>query len=173
MSMPVVPGNPAEYQQPYGADSAGHQPQFAGPPPASYLPPGSQPPQQFPAPQQPPYGQPGHPAPQHAEPPYVEPPRRAAFRAELVVDGTGQRVSLTPGPNIVGRGVDCDLQLMDQGVSRRHVDVHIADGHAVVYDLGSTNGTSVNGHTVQSQQLQHGDVIRVGHSRLVYHQDGQ
>ena len=60
---------------------------------------------------------------------------------------------------------------MDQGVSRRHADVHVADGQATVYDLGSTNGTSVNGHGVQSQQLQHGDVIRVGHTRLVFHED--
>jgi pSer/pThr/pTyr-binding forkhead associated (FHA) protein len=48
--------------------------------------------------------------------------------------------------------------------------VHVTDGRAVAYDLGSTNGTSINGHGVQSQQLQHGDVIRVGHTRLVYQQ---
>jgi len=60
---------------------------------------------------------------------------------------------------------------MDQGVSRRHCDVHLADNRCTVYDLGSTNGTSVNGHPVQSQQLQHGDVIRVGHTRLVFHED--
>jgi pSer/pThr/pTyr-binding forkhead associated (FHA) protein len=60
---------------------------------------------------------------------------------------------------------------MDQGVSRRHADVHLSDGQATVYDLGSTNGTSVNGHSVQSQQLQHGDVLRVGHTRLVFHED--
>jgi pSer/pThr/pTyr-binding forkhead associated (FHA) protein len=63
------------------------------------------------------------------------------------------------------------LQLLDQGVSRRHLDVHLADGVATAYDLQSTNGTTVNGHPVQSQPLQHGDVIRVGHTRLVYQQD--
>jgi pSer/pThr/pTyr-binding forkhead associated (FHA) protein len=78
---------------------------------------------------------------------------------------------LKQGSNIVGRGTGSDLQLMDQGVSRRHADVHVADGHATVYDLGSTNGTSVNGHTVSTQPLQHGDVIRVGHTRLVFHED--
>lgn len=175
MSMPVVPGKPGEYEQPFGAEAqSGQESRW-------------QPPQQFPAPAAPPgppapsYQPPSYQPPTHSSrgerndeaPPYIEPPRRAQFRAELVVDGTGQRVALTPGANIIGRGVDCDLQLLDQGVSRRHIDVHVADGHAVMYDLGSTNGTSVNGHTVQSQQLQHGDVIRVGHSRLVYHQDGQ
>jgi pSer/pThr/pTyr-binding forkhead associated (FHA) protein len=88
-----------------------------------------------------------------------------------MVDGTPRTLDLTAGSNIIGRGADSDLQLMDQGVSRRHADVHLADGHATVYDLGSTNGTSVNGHGVQSQQLQHGDVIRVGHTRLVFHED--
>jgi hypothetical protein len=104
-------------------------------------------------------------------PPYVEPPRRAAYHAQLMVDGTPRALELTAGSNIIGRGADSDLQLMDQGVSRRHADVHITDGQATVYDLGSTNGTSVNGHGVQSQQLQHGDVIRVGHTRLVFHED--
>jgi pSer/pThr/pTyr-binding forkhead associated (FHA) protein len=87
------------------------------------------------------------------------------------VDGTPRVVTLKQGSNIIGRGTGSDLQLLDQGVSRRHADIHVADGHAAVYDLGSTNGTSVNGHTVQSQPLQHGDVIRVGHTRLVFHED--
>jgi pSer/pThr/pTyr-binding forkhead associated (FHA) protein len=87
------------------------------------------------------------------------------------VDGTPRVVYLKQGSNFVGRGTDSDLQLLDQGVSRRHADVHVADGHATVYDLGSTNGTSVNGHAVRSQPLQHGDVIRVGHTRLVFHED--
>jgi pSer/pThr/pTyr-binding forkhead associated (FHA) protein len=90
----------------------------------------------------------------------------------LIVDGTAQELELAPGSNIIGRSPESELQLLDQGVSRRHVDVHVADGRSVLYDLGSTNGTSVNGHTVQSQELQHGDVIRLGHSRLIYHQDG-
>jgi pSer/pThr/pTyr-binding forkhead associated (FHA) protein len=162
MSMPVVQGHPDEYVQPYGSPSQQSPPQ--------------QPPFQQPPFQQPPFQQP--PAPQYQAPtrapeppPYVEPPRRPAYRAQLMVDGTPRTLDLTAGSNIIGRGADSDLQLMDQGVSRRHADVHIADGHATVYDLGSTNGTSVNGHGVQSQQLQHGDVIRVGHTRLVFHED--
>lgn len=125
-----------------------------------------------------PYGESQAPQPQYQPqarapepPPYVEPPRRPAYRAQLMVDGTPRTLELTAGSNIIGRGADSDLQLMDQGVSRRHADVHLADGHATVYDLGSTNGTSVNGHGIQSQQLQHGDVIRVGHTRLVFHED--
>jgi pSer/pThr/pTyr-binding forkhead associated (FHA) protein len=93
------------------------------------------------------------------------------YRAQLVVDGTPRSVDLNLGSNIIGRSTEADLQLLDQGVSRRHADVHLADGRATVYDLGSTNGTSVNGHSVQSQVLQHGDVLRMGHTRLVFHED--
>jgi hypothetical protein len=148
MSMPVVPGHPERYVSPYGAAS----PDFNPPPIAP-----EQRQQPVPPPAQP--------------PPYAEPPRRVGFSAQLIVDGTARTLDLKTGSNIVGRGTESDLQLIDQGVSRRHLDVHVADGRAVAYDLGSTNGTSVNGHSVQSQQLQHGDVIRVGHTRLVFQQD--
>jgi FHA domain-containing protein len=148
MSVPVVAGHPDEYVQPYGGPQPAYQPPQYQPPPY-----------QTPQYQQPP--------PQQAYPQY----QRRGYRASLVVDGTPRTLELKPGSNLVGRGSDSDLQLMDQGVSRRHADVYLSDGHATVHDLGSTNGTSVNGHSVQSQQLQHGDVLRVGHTRLVFHED--
>ena len=153
MSMPVVAGHPEEYLQPFGSPApapAYEPPAFVPPPAPVYQPPPYQPPVEPPA--------------------YVEPPRRPTYRASLVVDGTSRTIDLSPGSNIIGRGTESGLQLLDQGVSRRHADIHLADGHATVYDLGSTNGTSVNGHGVQSQVLQHGDVIRMGHTRLVFHE---
>ena len=163
MSMPFVPGRPDEYQQPYGS----HPPQQAAvavppavPPQAPQAP--SRAPQEEPEPTQ---------FSPQAQPTYAPPPRRPAYQPRLSVDGTPRVVPLKQGSNIVGRGTGSDLQLMDQGVSRRHADVHVADGQATVYDLGSTNGTTVNGRTVQTQPLQHGDVIRVGHTRLVFHED--
>lgn len=181
MSMPVVAGRPDEYLQPYGSPPQGPPAQPAGagqgqgqggpyqaavgaPPQAP-----SRQPRQDERPQQeePPPTQ-YSPA---AQPSYAQPPRRPAYQARLAVDGTPRVVHLSQGSNIIGRGTDSDLQLLDQGVSRRHADIHIADSQATVYDLGSTNGTSVNGHSVRSQQLQHGDVIRVGHTRLVFHED--
>jgi hypothetical protein len=174
MSMPVVPGHPEEYLSPYGSPPVPPAPVPTYQPPVpSYQPPGYPP--AYDAPYEAPYAEPPRyrePARAPEPPPYVEPPRRVAFRARLIVDGTSQELELAPGSNIIGRSPDSELQLLDQGVSRRHVDVHVADGRSVLYDLGSTNGTSVNGHTVQSQELQHGDVIRLGHSRLIYHQDG-
>ncbi|MGI8666846.1 MAG: FhaA domain-containing protein [Jatrophihabitans sp.] len=163
MSMPVVADHPDEYVQPYGAAQQVPSPHVPSPPVPAHQPPAPQFAQ--PAQYQPAQYQPAE------QPPFIEQPRRPAYRAQLVVDGTPRSAELKSGSNLIGRGADTDLQLMDQGVSRRHADVHIVDGQATVYDLGSTNGTSVNGHSVQSQQLQHGDVIRVGHTRLVFHED--
>jgi hypothetical protein len=91
----------------------------------------------------------------------------------LVVDGPGTRHELTTGRNVIGRGTEADIRLPDTGVSRKHVDVVLEGGVATVEDLGSTNGTLVNGRRVSRQALDDGDVIRIGHSVLVYRQDGQ
>jgi hypothetical protein len=90
----------------------------------------------------------------------------------LVVDGPGTRHELTTGRNVIGRGTEADIRLPDTGVSRKHVDVVLEGNVAVVEDLGSTNGTLVNGRRVTRQPLSDGDVIRIGHSVLVYRQDG-
>ena len=90
----------------------------------------------------------------------------------LVVDGPGTRHELTTGRNVIGRGTEADIRLPDTGVSRKHVDVVLDGGTATVEDLGSTNGTLVNGRRVSRQALVDGDVIRIGHSVLVYRQDG-
>jgi FHA domain-containing protein len=90
----------------------------------------------------------------------------------LVVDGPGTRHELTNGRNVIGRGTEADIRLPDTGVSRKHVDVVLDAGTAVAEDLGSTNGTLVNGRRISRQPLADGDVIRIGHSVLVYRQDG-
>jgi hypothetical protein len=104
-------------------------------------------------------------------PQYAPPQQQRPAAAMLIVDQTNRRFDLRPGSNIIGRGTDSDLQLLDQGISRRHVDVQYDGRAATAYDLGSTNGTTVNGHEISSQILRHGDVIRVGHTRIVFHQE--
>jgi hypothetical protein len=90
----------------------------------------------------------------------------------LVVDGPGTRHELSTGRNVIGRGTEADIRLPDTGVSRKHVDVVLEGGTATAEDLGSTNGTLVNGRRITRQPLVDGDVIRIGHSVLVYRQDG-
>ena len=90
----------------------------------------------------------------------------------LVVDGPGTKHVLEQGSNVLGRGTEADIRLPDTGVSRKHADVQLSGGVVAVQDLGSTNGTLVNGRRVGRQELADGDVIRIGHSVLVYRQDG-
>ena len=97
---------------------------------------------------------------------------RPGVKHVLVVDGPGTRHELTTGRNVIGRGTEADIRLPDTGVSRKHVDVVLDGGVAMVEDLGSTNGTLVNGRRVSRLALADGDVIRIGHSVLVYRQDG-
>jgi len=93
--------------------------------------------------------------------------RRA--RATLEVNGTRHPLQ-APGL-VIGRGTEADVRLPDTGVSRKHVDVVVEDGVAVAEDLGSTNGTLVNGRRITRQPLADGDVLRIGHSVLVYRRD--
>ncbi|MGI8762089.1 MAG: FhaA domain-containing protein [Jatrophihabitantaceae bacterium] len=164
LSMPVVGAAPPGHHPPPGAYPAAAVP-------AAYAQPYLQraPAQQQPYPQQP---YPQNPYPQQGDPqqPYPQSPGERAT-ASVVVDQTNQRHELRIGSNVVGRGTDADVQLLDQGVSRRHLDIQFDGSYATVYDLGSTNGTSVNGHEVGSQVLRHGDVVRLGHTRLVFHQE--
>ena len=62
----------------------------------------------------------------------------------------------------IGRDFECDLSLNDGNVSRKHAEIRrTANGHAL-HDLGSTNGTTVNGNRIQAYQLRSGDQIGMG-----------
>lgn len=92
--------------------------------------------------------------------------------ALTVDDGSGRTYQIIQGSNIVGRGQDAQFRLPDTGVSRRHLDISWDGRHATLSDLGSTNGTAVNGNAVQTWQLADGDVIRIGHSALIFRSYG-
>lgn len=82
----------------------------------------------------------------------------------LVAHG-GQRIVLTGSPVVLGRHADCDLVLQDEQASRRHAQVEPGPGGFVLVDLGSTNGTLLNGERVdQPVPLSPGDQIVVGGS---------
>ena len=68
---------------------------------------------------------------------------------------------------MIGRGQDAQFRLPDTGVSRRHLEIRWDGQTALLQDLNSTNGTTVNNAPVQEWQLADGDVIRVGHSEIV------
>jgi hypothetical protein len=72
------------------------------------------------------------------------------------------------GTTVIGRGGEADVQLTDTGVSRRHAELRVVGDQVEVHDLGSTNGTRVNGQRVAAATLTDGDRITVGTSDLVF-----
>jgi len=114
---------------------------------------------------QPGYGQPGYGQPGYGPQGYGNQQRTATLSLD---DGSGRTYDLTQGTHVIGRGQDSAFRLPDTGVSRRHLEISWDGQTATLSDLGSTNGTTVNGNPVQTWQLNDGDVIRVGHSSLVF-----
>ena len=119
---------------------------------------------------------PGHPASAAPYvPPYAAPAARTPYAQPAPVDRPtptleldGRRIPLARAVTVLGRAADVDVPLDDAGVSRRHAEVHVADGRYRVVDLGSTNGTFVDGERVTTGDLRDGSTITVGRSRLVF-----
>ena len=78
----------------------------------------------------------------------------------------GRRVRLADEAATIGRLPDCTVSIADPQVSRRHAEIRPQGDGYVVYDLGSMNGTLVNGVAVQRHALQDGDEIAVGSTKL-------
>ncbi|GGB22427.1 hypothetical protein GCM10011492_10270 [Flexivirga endophytica] len=101
-------------------------------------------------------------------------PRKLRERPWLDVDG--DRYPMLGAITIIGRDDDADVLLDDPGVSRRHSEIRITyDGpHQVITirDLGSTNGTFVNGDPIDSLHLTEGDRITIGRTHLIVHLGG-
>ncbi|MHB8189484.1 MAG: FhaA domain-containing protein [Ferrimicrobium sp.] len=75
----------------------------------------------------------------------------------------GMAIPLSSGTYSVGRLAGCEVFVDDPRVSRRHAEINVRDGIVALTDLGSTNGTVVNGQRVsRPTELQEGDVITVG-----------
>ena len=85
------------------------------------------------------------------------------MKAKLrVIQGAGERqVALRP-TTTVGRRKDCDLCIPSSEVSRDHCVIHYQREQWLVRDLGSTNGTYVNGDIIQERKLDHGDRLTIG-----------
>jgi hypothetical protein len=70
----------------------------------------------------------------------------------------------------LGRSRDCDIAIDDPSVSRRHAELHRENGGFTLVDLGSTNGTQVNGQKIDRVALQSGDRITLGQTELRFEQ---
>jgi serine/threonine protein kinase len=97
-----------------------------------------------------------------AEPPPI---RKPALPSLIVVaKDTGKPVRLSGRLNVIGRTSDCDIQIKAAEVSKRHCQIHLEPEQVIVEDLGSANGTCVNGEPVTRAELRDGDELDVaGH----------
>jgi hypothetical protein len=94
-------------------------------------------------------------------------------RAALLIreDGGERTVALTSDTVTIGRLAECDVVLPDKGASRKHAQLRFRDGSWTLTDLGSTNGTRLNGQTVQSRELADGDKVTIGTTVLEFRRD--
>ncbi len=80
---------------------------------------------------------------------------------EMIPIGGGDPIPLLKDELLVGRRESCDICLRFANVSAHHCKLTLKDGYWYVEDLGSRNGTKVNGHRVQKKRLDPGDSLAV------------
>jgi pSer/pThr/pTyr-binding forkhead associated (FHA) protein len=115
------------------------------------------------------------PIPPPPEPPAFEPPLytpdipaqpAADMRYALVFPGG--RFPLGESVVVLGRARECEIHVSDPNVSRRHAEIRPDGPFYLIVDLGSTNGTELNGQRIKSSRLTEGDVIAIGQTELTF-----
>ena len=95
------------------------------------------------------------------------------MNARLWVEEGQQEIPLGSGPFIIGRSEGCNLVLKGNGkASRKHAEIRFQEGRYAITDLGSHNGTQVNGQKVMEQVLGDGDTILIGGVTMRFMQPG-
>jgi len=119
----------------------------------------------------------GYDAPAPAYSPYDQPasygpPPGAGSRNVRLVSADGRTYPVAIGSTVIGRGDQANLRLPDVGISRRHARLDFDGGQVVLTDLGSTNGTMVNGQRISAVALNPGDMVQIGTTTLTFRVDG-
>jgi two-component system, cell cycle response regulator len=100
-----------------------------------------------------------------------QPGSRDRDRAYLIVlagSAVGEMYKISKDQTVIGRGSQADIQVIDEGISRRHAAIQLDGERVVVLDLGSTNGTYLNGEKVDNAHgLRDGDKIQVGSTTIL------
>jgi len=107
--------------------------------------------------------------------PKTPPPTEAVSAAELGMEQElvtlafdGTRHEVNKRSIVLGRSRDCDIQLTDANVSRRHAELRQEGASYWIVDLGSTNGIEVNGKRMKRAKLQAGDTVTLGSTEITF-----
>jgi hypothetical protein len=85
-----------------------------------------------------------------------------------VLDIGGKRYPLSKSRTVIGRGTDADITIDDTGTSRRHVEILWDGKRGQVNDLGSTNGSKLNGQPLNKAPLPPDSIIEIGRTRIIF-----
>jgi hypothetical protein len=96
------------------------------------------------------------------------PPAPAGGASLVIGEGEERRTVRLGSVATIGRLPECEVSIADPGASRRHAQIREQAGVYTLTDLGSTNGTRLNGQTVQSRELADGDRITIGTTVLEF-----
>ncbi len=94
------------------------------------------------------------------------PPEVESEVVTLTIDGHVHEI--TRPEVVLGRSRECDLRVADLNVSRRHAELRREDDTFWIVDLGSMNGTQVNGRRIERERLGDGDRITLGSTEIVF-----
>ena len=98
----------------------------------------------------------------------VSPEEIGVERERVTLQVDGRPYDVTKRRVVIGRSKECDVQLSDANVSRRHAELRQEGATYWIVDLDSTNGTEVNGRRLKRAKLENGDRITVGATDIVF-----
>jgi pSer/pThr/pTyr-binding forkhead associated (FHA) protein len=87
---------------------------------------------------------------------------RVTLPSLLLVAPGGRQVRLYNPATVIGRATECDVVIKASEISKRHCRILLAPDHVTVEDLGSSNGTFVNGKQIDRARLHDGDQLDLG-----------
>jgi two-component system, cell cycle response regulator len=93
--------------------------------------------------------------------------RDRAYLIVLAGSSVGEMYKIVAENTVIGRGQQADIQVIDEGISRRHAEIVHQGDKIFIRDLQSTNGTFCNGDRIGEHQLSDGDKIQVGSTTIL------
>ena len=98
----------------------------------------------------------------------VAPATSSAQSGHPIIAIGPDRYLLTGAVTVIGRGSECDITVDDTGISRRHLELKTTPNGVIATDLGSTNGSFVEGHKITAATLVDGNTITIGRTNIMF-----